>query len=409
VTDLQPDVDIGRLYRRLESCIEQLERADETERQPKAHIADLEGRLNRITSGGPASDLVDFNDERVLQEVGIYRYHHPLESAVDYRERLATLQEQIKERVKTGTAVLATDMFTYDNSLAKGRKMTGDLSKLMLRAYNAEVDNAVRTLRAGNVITAKKRLEATRTAVARLGTMMDMRISDEFHALRLQELELVADYQMKLQEEKEAARAERERLREERKAEQELAAERERLDKERTHYANALKALGAHASASERAALEDRLSDLDSAIERNDYRRANIRAGYVYVISNPGAFGKHIVKIGLTRRLEPMDRVRELGDASVPFPYDVHVLYFADDAVTLETELHHAFGHRRVNRVNERREFFFATATEVREVLAAKVGALLEFTVEPESTQYLQSRGYWPRLLNETDAPAQPT
>src|SRR3954462_2256714 len=84
-----------------------------------------------------------------------------------------------------------------------------------------------------------------------------------------------------------------------------------------------------------------------------------------FLISNIGAFGDRVVKIGMTRRLEPMDRVRELGDASVPFPFDVRALYFSDDAVTLENEPDKAFAARRVNHVNERREFFFATPEEV--------------------------------------------
>ena len=101
-----------------------------------------------------------------------------------------------------------------------------------------------------------------------------------------------------------------------------------------------------------------------------------------------------MVKIGLTRRLEPMDRVRELGDASVPFPFDVHALFFSDDAVTVEADLHRAFAERRVNRVNERREFFFATPAEVRQSSLEQVGNLLEFTEEPEATQYFQSKKY---------------
>ena len=122
----------------------------------------------------------------------------------------------------------------------------------------------------------------------------------------------------------------------------------------------------------------------------------------MYVISNEGAFGPGVVKIGLTRRLEPMDRIRELGDASVPFPFDVHVVFFSDDAVTLENELHKDFAERRLNRVNERREYFFATPTEVREALVAKVGNLLEFTDEPEATQYRQSKGVWPASPTRT-------
>jgi hypothetical protein len=374
-----------------------------------AQVTDLERRLSEAEqlaarSTAESDDLVELDDERVLQEVGIYRYHHPLENSEEFRERLKELQDRIKTTIKDGDAILASDMFTFNNSLAKGRKMTSDLSRLMLRAYNAEADNCVRSLRAGNVVTAKKRLEASVTSIAKLGAMMEMRVNPDYHAMRIEELELTADFLMKVQEEKEAAREERERLREERKAEQELAAERERLDKERSHYLNALEAVKAGGDEAEIAALTEKLSELDEAIEQNDFRAANIRAGYVYVISNEGAFGPNMVKIGLTRRLEPLDRVRELGDASVPFPFDVHALFFSDDAVTLENELHQAFAERRVNRVNERREFFFATPHDVRLVLAEKVGNLLEFTEEPEATQFLQSKGYWPRD-DATDAP----
>jgi len=277
-----------------------------------------------------------------------------------------------------------------------GRKMTAEFSKLMLRAYNAEADNCIRALRIGNVITAKKRLESCAAAVAKLGAMMEMRINPQYHQLCIRELELTADYLMKLQVEKEEAREERARLREERKAEQELAAERARLDKEREHYINALEALKDGADPTAIEDLNQRLADIDQAIEQNDYRIANIRAGYVYVISNRGALGPNIVKIGLTRRLDPMDRVRELGDASVPFPFDVHAMFFAEDAVTVEADLHRAFAERRVNHVNLRREFFFATPAEVRAVLLEQVGNVLEFADEPEATQFLQSKKYWP-------------
>ncbi len=341
-----------------------------------------------------SNEIVLLDDERVLQEVGIYRYHHPLENALAHRDRLDGLATRIAEMVKADHAIEKSNMFTFDGSLAKGRRMTKDLARLMLRAFNAEADNAVRSLRVGNVVTAKKRLEASRTAIANLGTMMEMRISDGFFALRIEELELTADYLMKKQEEREAAREERERLREERKVALELAAERERLDKERRHLVTALDKL--RASGSSDPELERRLAELDGAIARNDYRAANIRAGYVYVISNRGAFGDHVVKIGLTRRLEPLDRINELGDASVPFRFDVHALYFSEDAVTLESELHQHFADRRMNWANMRREFFFATPAEVRAVLAEKVGSLLEFTERAESTEYLQSAHYWP-------------
>ena len=357
-------------------------------------IAELEAALLAAQQG--AGSVIELSDQHVLQDVGIYRYHHPLEDAAAYKDRLHELEQQIDAVVKSGDAVLAADLFTFDGSLAKGRRMVGDLSKLMLRAYNAEADNCVRSLRAGNISTATKRLDSAVRAIEKLGTIMEMRINPAFHALRLAELELTADFQMKVQEERELAREERELLREQRRAEQELAAERERLEKEKSHYLTVLESLRMQGDDGAADELAHRLAQINQAIEANDYRIANIRAGYVYVISNVGAFGPNVVKIGMTRRLEPRDRIRELGDASVPFRYDVHALFFSEDAIALEGELHRAFAERRVNFDNERREFFFATPAEVRNVLKEKVGGLLEFTEVPEALEYFQSRGRWP-------------
>jgi hypothetical protein len=358
----------------------------------EAENSALKARLEVIAYD--SAGVADLDDERVLQEIGIYQYHHPLENAVAYRDRLEDLSVRIAEMVKSGGAIEKSNTFTFDGSLAKGRSMTNDLAKLMLRAYNAEAENVVRTLRAGNTAAALKRLGVAREAIAKLASMMQLRISDAYHELRVQEIELTADYQMKREEEREAAREERERLREERKVAVELAAAHELLDKERSHLLSVVEKLKTKGETDPE--IERKLAEVDNAIAQNDFRAANIRAGYVYVISNRGAFGQHVVKIGLTRRLEPMDRIHELGDASVPFKFDVHAIFFSEDAVKLETELHDHFAQHRVNWANDRKEFFFATPAEVREVLTAKVGNLLEFTEHPESTEYLQSVHYWP-------------
>jgi len=391
----EEDADVGS---RGESQFDEAKTDDDAPADSNRRIAILESEIKalraQLENSAPADDLVVLNDERVLQDVGIYRYHHPLEDAAAYKDRLGALSARISELVKSRHAIEMSNTFTYDNSLAKGRRMSNDLAKLMLRAYNAETDNCLRSLRVGNVITAKKRIEASRAAIKKLGKMMEMHISDEFHALRLEELELTADYLMKKQEEKEAAREERARLREERKVEAELAVEREKLDKERNHLVNALEALRSEGETDPE--LERKLAELDQAIVENDYRAANIRAGYVYVISNRGAFGQGVVKIGLTRRLEPLDRVNELSGAAVPFRFDVHCLIFSEDAVSLESELHTHFAERRVNYANARKEFFFASPGEVRDALSSKVGKLLEFSEHAESTEYLQSVRYWP-------------
>ena len=358
----------------------------------EAENAALRARLGSMQT--EPRNISASEDERVLQDAGIYRYHHPLENALAYRERLNDIATRIAQAIKLDVAIEKSNMFTLDGSLAKGRAMTNDLAKLMLRAYDAEAENAVRSLRSGNTATAIKRLDSAKTAIAKLGKMMEMHISSQFHALRIEEIELTADFWMKKEEEREVARSERERLREERKVELELAAARERLEKERSHILTVIERVRANGSSD--VELERKLTAIDEAIAQNDYRAANIRAGYIYVISNRGAFGDHVVKIGLTRRLEPLERIYELGDASVPFRFDVHAIFFSEDAVSLENNLHKHFSAFRVNRANDRKEFFFATPAEVRGVLLEKLGNLLEFVEHAESTEYLQSVAYWP-------------
>nr|WP_241992998.1 DUF4041 domain-containing protein [Cryobacterium frigoriphilum] len=360
--------------------------------------------LRQRLASAHGDDLVDLDDARVLQSVGIYRFHHPLETAAAYQNRLDTLETRIADLVREERAIEKSELFTFNNSLAQGRRMTSDLSKLMLRAYNAEADNALRTLKAGNVVTAKRRLDASRTAIARLGALMEMHISDAFHALREEEIELTADWLMKKQLEREDAREVRARIKEENRVQKELDEERSRLDKERSHLANALKSLEEQGQTDED--LVRRLAAVDEAIADNDFRAANIRAGYVYVISNEGAFGPDVVKIGLTRRLTPTDRIAELSGASVPFRFDTHTLFFSEDAVTLENELHKHFADRALNQANSRKEFFFAKPTEVRDVLLQKVGNILEFSDLAEATEYRQSLKSWPASSRPRQAEA---
>lgn len=337
---------------------------------------------------------LDFDDATILQEAGIYQYHHPLENSVEFKVELKSVELQQTTIIRDGRAIEVSQDFAYENSVAKGRKLSSDLSKLMLRAYNAEAENCIRTIRAGNINTVKRRLERTLQAIGRLGKIMQMQISDDYHALKLKELELTSDFFEKKKEEKEQLREERARLREDKRAAMELESERERLNKERQHIENALETL--RKGGEDDDDLAQKLAELEEAIEQNDYRIANIRSGYVYVISNKGAFGENIVKIGLTRRLNPRDRITELSGASVPFRFDVHALFFSEDAVTLETELHKHFKDKSLNKVNLRKEFFFASPKEVETVLIDKVGNLLEFREAIESEEYFQSLRYWP-------------
>ncbi|HEY5046263.1 MAG TPA: DUF4041 domain-containing protein [Solirubrobacteraceae bacterium] len=385
----------GSLARERERAVASVEKeATKAREAAEKCVEDLAGRQQALEqrTAELSEQVVITEETAILQEVGIYEYRHPLTDAVAYQAELKRLKDLIKVMaLKDGGAVLADKDWTVNGSAPKGRAMVRDYSKLVLRAYNAEADNLVRALKPYKLDSATERLNKIAGVISKLGKTMNIRISDNYHQIRIKELELTADFLEKRAEEKERERAERERLHEERKVQEELARERVRLEKEHQHYLNVL---ARHEAKAEHEAIthtQEALAKIVKAIEDVDYRVANVRAGYVYVISNVGAFGEGMIKIGLTRRLDPTERVRELGDASVPFRYDTHALVFSADAVGLEREMHARLADRRVNRVNKRREFFYATPGEVKAHLVSLSVDLLEYTEVPEAVEYRQS------------------
>ncbi|MFC3982270.1 DUF4041 domain-containing protein [Streptosporangium jomthongense] len=353
----------------------------------RAAVADATRRLREVER-----QVVRTEETVLLQEAGVYDYRHPLSDAVAYKERLAEVKARIKAMARENQAVLGSTGWQVNGSAAEGRRMVRDFSKLMLRAYNAEADNCVRTMRPYKLQSAVDRLEKAVEMIVKLGKTMDIHVSGDYHRLRVYELELTADHLARQEEEKERTRAQREQQREEEAARREFEREKARLRKEEAHYRSALSKLIAKGDEAGAEELKAKLEEIGAAVSDVEAREANVRAGYVYVISNIGAFGEDVVKIGMTRRLEPEDRVRELGDASVPFRFDTHALIFSDDAVGLEGRLHAALNDRRVNRVNPRREFFRATPSEVRDLLQQIAGQhLLEYRDVPEALEWRQS------------------
>ncbi len=368
--------------------------ANETERIRKEadryrkDVSDAERRLAELQGR-----IVNADETAMLQEAGIYAYRHALHDAIAYRSRLDTLQNEIKTLARAGRAVQAATDWTVNGSKREGQKMVRDFSKLMLRAYNAEADYAVRSMRPHRLSSLVDRLYKSRETIAKLGATMHIRITDEYHNARVRELELTADFLQKKEEEKEAQREARAREREEAAVQRELDRQREKLDKELSHYQAALERLRERGDEAGVAELQAKLAEIEDALQDVESRKANIRAGYVYVISNIGAFGDRMVKIGMTRRLEPLERIYELSGAAVPFRFDVHALIFSKDAVGLETELHRQFASQRVNQVNSRKEFFYATPAEVRDALQRFAGQhLIEFTEEPQALEWRAGR-----------------
>ncbi|WP_373843127.1 GIY-YIG nuclease family protein, partial [Bacteroides heparinolyticus] len=204
------------------------------------------------------------------------------------------------------------------------------------------------------------------------------------------------------QDEMEQQRAIKEQMREEEKVRKEIELEKKKIEKEVSQFAAESKKLMDYLAKAnsdiERNLYADKIKELEEKIKlleedkkRVFEREANTRAGFVYVISNIGSFGEDVYKIGMTRRLEPMDRVKELSDASVPFEFDVHAMIFSDDAPALEALLHQTFKDKQVNKVNPRKEFYKVSLTDIAELVKKEFNATTEFTMLAEAAQYRES------------------
>ena len=347
------------------------------------------------------AQIIETDEAALMQTFGFYTPHYSYNTSEEYQNRLKAIRDEQKEMIKSGLAVTGNMNWQVNGSASKGKKMVTDMQKLLLRAYNAECDDAIEHVKFNNVEACQKKITVSAEAISKLGSMMSIAISPKYTSLKMNELYLMHEYQLKKQEEKEEQKRLREEMREQAKLQKEIENSRRELEKEQTHYQNALNKLDMQiASAGEaekevlaekRAEIIGQLSELDKAIKDVDYRAANQKAGYVYVISNIGAFGEGVYKIGMTRRLDPMERIEELGDASVPFDFDTHAMIFTEDAPKLEAALHRAFENRRVNMVNARREFFRVSLDEIKNVIRQNYDKTVEFTDIPDAEQYRQT------------------
>lgn len=362
----------------------------------KATISDTEDKV-RIAKKA----LIDVSDAVQLQDFGLYTPHYNLMRADEYKAKMMEIRALQKDMVRNGSAVTGSQTWTVNGNASKGKKMVADMQKLLLRAFNAECDDVIEHVKYNNVETAEKRITSSQEAITKLGTIMGVSIVPSYYRLKLEELYLAFEYAQKKQEEKEEQREARAQMREEAKLAREIEEARKKLEKEQQHYNNALAKVNAQldaASEEDRAAIEEKKSIIESQLQKIgkefadvDYRQANQRAGYVYIISNIGAFGENVYKIGMTRRLDPQDRVDELGDASVPFNFDVHAMIFSDDAPKLEAALHNAFADRKLNFVNQRREFFNVTLEEIKKVVKENFDKSVEFVELAPAQQYRES------------------
>lgn len=370
-----------------------------------AHIIELEAQkeklektANKLSASIEAmkKEAIFFEDAITYQEFGLYTPRYNFVSSDLYKTALDRIRTNQKEMIKSDTAIFGSKTWTVDGSKSKGNKMIKDMKKLFLRAFNSDCEDVITRVKYNNYEMSLKKIRQSAESIQKLGIMMSLYIAPNYINSKIEELTLAFEYQQKKQEEKEAQKAARAEMREAAKLQKEIEAQRKKIEKEQTHYQTAYEKILKQLESSpddadliqKKTELETQLQDIDKAMKDIDYREANQRAGYVYIISNIGAFGKNVYKIGMTRRLDPQDRVDELGDASVPFNFDVHAMIFSDDAPALEAALHKAFEDRKLNMVNTRREFFNVTLDEIKEVVKKNFDKTVEFIDVPDAEQY---------------------
>ena len=314
-----------------------------------------------------------YDEEIKLAELGFYKPHFDFDTSEDYKTRITLNRDKQKQLVRDKTAIEATQEWHVDGSRAKGRTMTNRLVRLTARAFNNECSTAVANVRWNNVQRMEERVRKAFDAINKLNESNHIVISGRYLNLKIEEIRLTYEYHRKRQDEKEEQAEARRLLREEAK----LQKEAEKALSEEQKYQRLLDT--AHkeaegASAAKLQALEGKISKLSEQLaeaheksERAKSMAEQTRSGHIYVISNIGSFGPGVYKIGMTRRLEPAERVKELGDASVPFIFDTHAMIYTQDAPSLEKALHNRFEPNRVNLVNSRKEFFRVNLDDIRD------------------------------------------
>jgi len=368
------DDEIARLNGEIEALIAKLKVAKQFSDQKLEELR-VEYAAKKAVYDALVKEVAIFDERLSFAEMGVYEPHFDFSDSEEYKAAIAANRAEQKALISVKSAVLCLEQWTVNGSRADGKRMTDRNIKLTLRAFNSECDAAIANCRWNNVNAMEKRIEKAQQQIDKLNEPNSIVITRELLALKLKELYLTHEYREKLKAEREE-RAEVARLARE---EQKLQRDIERAEEEEARYQRLLDKAKAEAQnivGPQLAVFQEQIDllerDLAEAHEKTLRAQAlaeRTKSGYVYVVSNIGSFGEGVVKIGLTRRLDPTDRIRELGDASVPFVFDTHAIIYSDDAPSLERSLHAEFEAQRINATNMRKEFFRASIEQVEAAL----------------------------------------
>ncbi|WP_068713903.1 DUF4041 domain-containing protein [Vibrio tritonius] len=323
-----------------------------------------------------------YDDDIELLELGFYESHFDFDTSEQFKEKIRECKERQKGLLRlknTSGAIYCTTEWTVGNSKVEGKKMTDRGIRLTARAFNNECEAAIANCTWKNATKMEARINKAFEAINKLNESNMIIISNKYLQFKIEELRLTHEYKEKKQREKEEQAEIKAQMREEAKVEAEIKKAEQEAIKEEARFSKALvtarKQLES-ANDEARSNLEEQIAQLQADLEVAEQKHQRVQSmaeqtkqGHVYVISNIGSFGENVYKIGMTRRLEPMDRVRELGDASVPFSFDVHAMIHTNDAPSLEKELHRVFDSNRLNMVNRRKEFFQVDLSDIKQAV----------------------------------------
>lgn len=365
----------------------EVEKLTQEEQSIKQRIDELNQEVSRLQT-----EIENFTKEALVAAVDVSSYEQF--TSEEIKNKLQLLRLNQKEIIKKDMALVIT---ANDK-----KKVVNNNAKQILRCFNAECENIISNVSARNVDAARGKITKSFETLNKIFETDGVAISKEYLESKLEELNLVYTYELKKEQEKEIQKAIREQLLDEEKARKELERERQKLEKEETHFRNEIKKLMAHMQRTtseveknfyveQIKSLEEKLEQIVKDKEEIINREQNTRAGFVYVISNIGAFGENVYKIGMTRRLDPMERINELGDASVPFKFDVHAIIFSEDAPALESALHERLSQYELNKVNPRKEFFNVPLSEIKKIVSELHNGTVNWTDEPSADEYRES------------------
>ncbi|HHX0186684.1 TPA: DUF4041 domain-containing protein [Staphylococcus aureus] len=275
-------------------------------------------------------------------------------------------------------------------------------AKQIIRLFNAETSLLINKVNSKNIESMQNKIFKSYEGINKIFETDNVRIPETLLDIKLEMLDLMHKYQVKIEDEKIIRREERARLKEIEQAEKEMEKKLKELDKDIRHHNNEIKKLTMYLNNTDLQVekelyiekireLDQSLKDLNSERENVEDRKDNAQSGFVNIISNIGSFGENVYKIGVTRRLEPMDRINELSSASVPFEFDVHALIFSENAFELESKLHEYFKKYKVNKVNGRKEFFKVNINEIKDKVLSEHNSTVQFIDEPKAIQYRET------------------